>query len=56
MNDIFKAIGKYNTVGPEKKPCLAACEDQVYFSKEFNYISYFYSGQLSECVQFKLSK
>lgn len=29
MNDILKAIGKYNTVGPEKKPCLAACEDQV---------------------------
>ena len=29
MNKIIKAIGKYNKVGDEKKPCLAACEDQV---------------------------
>ena len=58
MNDILKAIGKYNTVGPEKKPCLAACEDQVCvcFSQEIKGIQYLSSGQLSECVQFKLSK
>ena len=58
MNDILKAIGKYNTVGPEKKPCLAACEDQVcvYISPRSKYIYSLPSGQLSECVQFKLSK
>ena len=44
MNDILKAIGKYNTVGPEKKPCLAACEDQVCvcFSQEKNEFNIFY--------------
>ena len=47
MNDIFKAIGKYNTVGPEKKPCLAACEDQVYFSRKLKYLKIFISIQVN---------
>ena len=29
MNRIIRAIGKYNTVGDERKLCLAACQDQV---------------------------